>query len=121
MLKNSVSNPSIGAGELVHAISIAAPDPAGDSYGESIVPAQWNVIRATRAAIATAGGRETNQASQLVSEVSHVVTIRYTPTLIAPGYQVQFGARRFRIQYVENVGERNRVLMLYCLEVDALI
>jgi head-tail adaptor len=50
--------------------------------------------------------------------VSHVIKVRYTATIIKAGYRVQYAGRFFTVQYVENVLERNRVLLLYCLEVD---
>lgn len=119
MLRPSTLNPSIGAGELVHPIVISRPDPAGDSYGASVVASAWLDVRTTRAAISTLTGRELVQASTLVSEASHVVTIRWTAAVIRAGYRVQFGSRSFRVQYVDNVDERNRVIRLFCLEVNA--
>lgn len=112
------SDLSIQPGDLRHAITILAPSTAADAYGRSVVPQTWSTVRVTRAAIYTAGGRETSQASQLISDVSHVLVMRYTPDVIAAGYRVQFGTRIFTVQYAENVLERNRVLQLYCLEVD---
>ena len=106
-------------GELRHSVTIqtaaaAAPDP----NGLSVTPASWTLVRSTRAAIYTAGGRETSMASQIVSQVSHVVKVRWTPDVIKANDQLLFDSRTFTIQYVENVLERNRVLLLYCLEVD---
>jgi head-tail adaptor len=109
----------IQPGTLRHSIQVQAPAPgASDTFGASVEPAIWSTIVTTRAAIYTAGGRETSQAAQLVSEVSHVVTIRYTPAAIMPNYRILFGARVFSIRFVENVLERNRVLNIYCLEID---
>lgn len=109
----------IAAGELRHAISIQQPQySAAGSRGMSITPTSWTDVRDTRAAIYTAGGRETSQASQIVSEVSHVVKVRWTLLTIKANYRVVYGSRTFTVQYVENVLERNRVLLLYCLEVD---
>ncbi len=36
----------------------------------------------------------------------------------AAGMQVAFGVRKFTVQTVENVQERNRVVHLMCLEVN---
>lgn len=118
LLSRSSINPSIGAGDLVHSVTILAPSTAADDYGRSVVPQTWSTVRTARAAIYTAGGRETSQAAQLVSDVSHVVVVRWTADVIEAGFRVQFGSRLFTIQYAENVLERNRVLQLYCLEVD---
>jgi head-tail adaptor len=108
----------VDAGELRHPIQINAPTAVVEADGASVMPRSWNLVRTTMAAIYTAGGRETSQASQLVSEVSHTVKVRWTPDVLKAGYQVAFGSRAFTVLYIENVLERNRVLLLYCKEVD---
>ena len=108
----------INSGELRHEIQIQQPDATPDSRGLSAVPASWTTARTTRAMIYTAGGRETSMASQIISDVSHVVKVRWTLTAIEAGYRVVFSGRVFTVQYVENVYERNRVLLLYCVEVN---
>jgi head-tail adaptor len=108
----------VDAGELRHSIQIKSPASTAGPYGASVTPSSWTLVRTTMAAIYTAGGRETSQASQLVSEVSHTVKVRWTPDILKAGYQVAFGSRTFTVLYVENVLERNRVLLLYCKEVD---
>jgi len=105
-------------GELRHLVEIQSPVYAGDARGASIVPVSWSLVCCANAAIYTAGGKETSQASQIVSEVSHVVKIRWPGVLIKANYQVLFNGRIFTVKYVEDVLERNRVLLLYCLEVD---
>lgn len=109
----------VNAGELRQSVAIQQPQyaSAGPS-GESAVPASWATVRTTRAAVYTAGGRETSMASQIVSQVSHVVKVRWTDTVIRPNYRVVLGARTMTVSYVENVLERNRVLLLYCNEID---
>lgn len=109
----------VNAGELRHQVQIQQPQYAhGDARGKSMVPASWNTVRTAMSAIYTAGGRETSQASQIVSAVTHVVKVRWTSATVRAGYRVLFGDRYFTVQYVENVLERNRVLLLYCLEID---
>lgn len=109
---------TIDAGELRHSVTIQAPVYAASATGMSVTPASWTTVRAAMAAIYTAGGRETSMASQIVSDVSHVVKVRWTDAAVKANYRVLFGARTMTVQYVENVLERNRVLLLYCLEVD---
>jgi head-tail adaptor len=108
----------VDPGELRHPISISQPSSTPGVYGASVTPSSWTLVRTTMAAIYIAGGRETSQASQLVSEVSHVVKVRWTLDVLKAGYQVVFGSRTFTVLYIENVLERNRVLLLYCKEVD---
>lgn len=120
MLVNQGKDPLVvNGGELRHAVTVQSPQyGTAGARGESITPSTWATVRTTRAAIYTAGGRETSMASQIVSEVSHVVKLRWTPAVIKANDRVVFGARYFTVQYVENVLERNRVLLLYCIEVD---
>lgn len=110
----------IDAGELRHTVQIQQPNYSSPGAGgRSVSPSSWSTIQSTRAAIYTAGGRETSMASQIVSDVSHVVKVRWSSSVvIKANYRVLFGARTMTVQYVENVLERNRVLLLYCLEVD---
>ncbi|WP_420239257.1 head-tail adaptor protein [Telmatobacter bradus] len=108
----------IDAGELRHAVSVQSPVYAAGACGMSVTPTEWAPVRSAYAAIYTAGGRETSMAAQIVSQVSHVVKLRWTADVIKANFCVIFGDRTFIVQYVENVLERNRVLLLYCLEVD---
>jgi head-tail adaptor len=108
----------IAAGELRHQVTIEQPQYSAGPMGMSATPTGWIPVRSTRAAIYTAGGKETSMASQIVSQVSHVVKVRWSADVIKANYRVLYGARFFTVQYVENVLERNRVLLLYCLEVD---
>ncbi len=106
------------AGELRHKVQIQQPTYAAGPTGMSATPVSWSTVRTSMAAIYTAGGRETSMASQIVSQVSHVVKVRWSDVVLKANYRVLFGGRFFTVQYVENVLERNRVLLLYCLEVD---
>lgn len=108
----------IDAGELRHSVVIQAPVYAADANGMSLTPTSWTPVRTAMAAIYTAGGRETSMAAQIVSQVSHTVKVRWTPDVIKANYQVIYCGRTFTVQFIENVLERNRVLLLYCLEVN---
>jgi SPP1 family predicted phage head-tail adaptor len=115
----SITNPSIGAGELVHRIQIQKPVTApGDSFGQSITPDTWDTVLTVRAAIEPIGAGERNESGQLISEVSYRVTIRWTPVFIGANYRVLFRGRTFVVQAVNNLLERNRVLILFCSEVN---
>lgn len=109
---------NLDPGEMRHRIVIQSPASTATSSGASVQPSNWNAERTTMAAIYTAGGRETSQANQLVSECSHVVKVRWTPDVLKANYRIVFRARTFTVLYVENVLERNRVLLIYCKEID---
>lgn len=118
MLVDSILNPSIGAGELCHSIQIQQQSTAQTGTGaEQTI---WSTILTTRAAISTASSKEVYQASQFTAQVSHVIKIRWpgSSVTILGGQQVLLGSRVFKLQTVENVLERNRVLLLHCLEIN---
>jgi SPP1 family predicted phage head-tail adaptor len=110
----------IDAGELHNFITIQRASSAGDSFGKSINPVQWDDVYSGWAAIYSAGGREVAMASHIVSAVTHVVKIRWSPVVkMRANYRVVFRTRYFTVSYVENVKERDSVLLLYCVEVDS--
>jgi head-tail adaptor len=107
-------------GELHHFVRMQRASQAGDSFGKSINPAQWDEVWTGWAAIYSAGGREAAMASHIVSAVTHVVKIRWSPiVMMRANYRLVFGSRYFTVQYIENVKERNFVLLLYCVEIDS--
>jgi SPP1 family predicted phage head-tail adaptor len=115
----SITNPSIGSGELAHLIEIQKPRTApGDTFGQSITPAIYDTVLTVRAAIEAMSGAERNEMGQLVSEISHKVTIRWTPTFVGANFRVLWGTRVFTVQAVTNALERNRILELTCIEVN---
>jgi SPP1 family predicted phage head-tail adaptor len=109
----------IEPGELWNFIRIQRASRLGDTFGKSVNPVDWEDLFSCWAAIYSAGGREVAAASHLVSSVSHVLKIRYTPSIIVrANHRIIFGARYFTVGYIENVKERNRVLLLYATEID---
>lgn len=108
----------ICAGDLRHSVTIEQPVYAPDARGLAVTPSAWTPVRTAMAAIYTAGGDETSSAAQIVSRVSRVVKVRWTSDVIKANYRVVFGGQFYTIAYVENVLERNRVLLLYCQEID---
>ena len=110
----------INPGELRHAIQIQQQTATQSASGEP--QSTWNTVLATSAKIATASSREVYRAAQFTEQVTHVVTIRWPGpgVSILGGQQVVFGSRVFELQTVENVQERNRVLLLHCLEINGV-
>lgn len=109
---------AIDAGELRHQIQIQQQSPSQSTTG---APASnWTTILQTMSKISTASSREVYQASQFTAQVSHVIKIRWpgAGVNIQGGQQVVFGSQVFKLQTVENVLQRNRVLLLHCLEIN---
>ncbi len=111
---------AISSGELRHEVHIQSQTSTQDDYGGLLL--SWNTILTCFAAIYGASSKEVFQASKFTAEVSHVVKIRYPGAIgIQGGQQVLFGSRVFRLQFVDNVQERNRVLLLHCLEINGVV
>jgi len=110
----------IDAGQLRNQISIQSPSTSQTSTGAPTT--SWTTFFTCMAAIRTASSREAYQASQFTALVSHAITIRWpgASVSIQGGQQVLFGPRIFKLQTVENVQERNRVLILHCLEINGV-
>lgn len=110
----------INSGELRHQVQIQKLETTQSSTGAPSTT--WDTILTTMAAIMTASSREVYQASQFTAQVSHVVKIRWPGSgiTLAGGMQVIFGSRTFKLQTVENVQERNRVMLLHCLELNGI-
>lgn len=116
-MSNAPKWPALDAGTLLHQVQIQSQASTADSFGQ---PQQtWTTIRTACAAIATPSAREVFQAGQLTSQVTHMLTMRWSPTAIAPGMRAVFGSRTFKVQAVINVDERNIVTRLLCLELGA--
>lgn len=111
----------INSGELRHSIQVQQQTNAPD--GTTGAPSQaWVPVLTTMAKISTARSSEVFQAAQFSAQVSHVIKIRWpgAAVTLAGGMQVVFGSRVFKLQTVENVLERNRVVLLHCLEINGV-
>jgi SPP1 family predicted phage head-tail adaptor len=111
---------SLPAGLLRFAVQIQVQATTQDALGGPLQ--SWTTVLSCFAGISTMSQREVYATAQFVSEVTHRVTIRWPgPSIgIQGGMQVVFGTRIFKVQTVENVLERNRVLHLMCLEIDGV-
>ena len=109
---------AIDAGELRHSVQIQQQSTSQSGTGALVQ--SWTTILITMGKISTASSREAYQAMQFTAQVSHVIKIRWpgTGVTILGGQQVLFGSRVFKLQTVENMLERNRVLLLHCLEIN---
>jgi SPP1 family predicted phage head-tail adaptor len=63
-------------------------------------------------------GQELWFARQAQSEVTHKIAVRYSSALadLTGSIRVLYQSRTFHVQWVENVDERNRTLVLHCTE-----
>lgn len=98
--------------ELVLQSATSTPDDYGDEVPE------WTTVETHFADVITLTGREAANAQQIKAEVTTKVVLRYSAEVL-PDRQFVFGSRTLRILWINNIGQRNRELWVYCQEVVA--
>lgn len=116
------SSSRIEAGKLRWPIQILQPTNEQSSSGD-IDPTATSLFASVWAAVESLTGRELYAAQQRVSEVTHKITIRYMPGILANMSVVFSDAgdgrpRVFQIMAVQNPDETAHVLYLLCVERD---
>lgn len=66
--------------------------------------------------IASLSGRELTNAQQIRSNVNRKVTMRWVGLEIKPTHRLVVGGRIFQPLWTDNVDQRNRTLLIYCVE-----
>ena len=117
-MANGQAQLALPAGSLRHSIAVQSLSTKPDSFGQP--QRTWTTILVARASIEAVLAREMYQSAQFTGQITHTVTLRWpgAAVSIAPGMQVVYGAHTYKIQTVENVLERNRVLKLMCLSLN---
>ena len=110
----------IRAGDLRHVITILRPNVTQDAAGGWQIGDDSVFADNVPAKISTLTGRELEAAKQKVSEVTHKITIRWQPGILAKMNIGWFDERKkfFQIQAVENPDGRQYKLELLCIERD---
>jgi SPP1 family predicted phage head-tail adaptor len=108
----------MNAGELKHSITIKQRVPLQDAAGQPYET--YVTILSTMAKIMPLVGKDYFAAQQIVSEVTHDITIRYTPRVKA--HQIVRGGcgKVFEIMAVINDKMDSQWLFLKCKEVGGL-
>lgn len=76
---------------------------------------EWASVRPLRGNVKPVTGREVQRLEQVVAGVTHTVQLRYVPDL-NPKDRLMFGTRILNIEVAQNVEERNREMLLLCIE-----
>jgi len=117
-------NDRIRAGQLRHAVQIMNLASEQDTFGGPVT-ADATVFATVPAKIEAVNGREMYAAQQVVSQVTHRVTVRwlagvkakmdvwFTENIGSPAVPV---TRKFQILDVQNPDEKHHVLWLMCIE-----
>lgn len=104
------------AGRLRHRIQVFEPVRTEDTTGEELVT--WAPLLHCWAEISPLKGGERMLGREISHEVTHQVDMRYGGRTkgIAPSMRFVFKERTFHIEGLVNIGERNEVLRMYCIE-----
>lgn len=109
--------PTLCAGRLRHRIDIVQPNFNDQDSTGGFNLSDFTIVATVWGSIQALCGEEKFAAHEFVSQVSHQVVIRYTSG-INSGMQVRFQGRTFQIEAVLNPDERNKVLILLCIEIN---
>jgi SPP1 family predicted phage head-tail adaptor len=120
MLRQSVLNPSIRAGELTRQVSFAHVSVAQDGSGQPINT--WSNYLTTRAKMENLSGQQLYQSDSFTAQGIWRITLHYHAGIVSGDrcfYAPSTGTpHTFDVQLVNDILERHRVLQLTCLEID---
>ena len=107
--------------QLRHKVRIQRRTRSLDPYGQS--QESWEDYLSVRAHIRPVSGKESAGGLSVNPSLTHTIAVRYKPTfglpLMMASNRVRFGERVFNIESVRNLEERNRWVILNCIEGSA--
>lgn len=117
-----ILNPlALNAADLRHTITIEQMSATGNAW-EDASP-EWTAVCITRASIVEQGAlspKETFGENELSSYTTHLITIRFRSDVsIVAGMRVNHNTKLYRIQIVQDLQMRGRVLRLFCVDLQA--
>lgn len=109
----------VTSGPLRHRVNIQQRQTTQDNFGGQSVTWQ-DVLTNVHCEVLPMSGRELMAGGGLQAEIMHTVRMRYTVELGNPvsaaSRRLLYQGRPLNIKNVQNVGERNRLLVLTCSE-----
>lgn len=102
-------------GPMRQRVTLQSLTKSKDSYGQEIEV--WANVGTYWAEVVTLSGREAVNAQQIKSEATHRVTMRYVTSIVA-SQRFLFGSRQLKIEWLNNVAQRNREYVILCSEVQ---
>lgn len=100
-------------GNMRRQITIQQQAATQNALGEEIP--SWTTFATCWASIEPMNGRELLAAQQVQSQVNTRITIRYRDG-VTPAMRILYKSRYFDIQSIQDIEERNRFLVLQCVE-----
>ena len=101
-------------GKLRHRVEVQRYATSYDPEGEPIQ--EWQLLAKAWAAIEPLKGEEYLAAMSTQARVSHKVTMRPLAATISPADRIIYNGRILEIESVLNLEERDRELVLMCVE-----
>jgi SPP1 family predicted phage head-tail adaptor len=105
----------IRAGRLKHRVIIQSPVVAKGAAGGEVIT--WVHFRTVYAGVEPRTAKQIFTSAQLVSEISHVVIIRFIPGLSVK-QRILYGTRIFEIKNTIDVEEKHERIEIHCKEVQ---
>lgn len=119
MSKSQSRWPSLEPGQLRHQIQIQQQSSSQDSSGQLLET--WTTVRTSWASIQSITLKEAFQSDQLTSQVTHTITLRWPSGVsVQAGMRVVYGSHTYKIQAVNNIDERDVILRLLVMELNAI-
>ena len=100
-------------GKMRYRVKLQSPTNTTDAGGG--ISQVWGLVSNLWADIKPVGGTETYRQGQVQESTTHEVTIRYRSDIYTK-YRILFGTRAFNIKHIKNIEERDRYLLLSCVE-----
>jgi SPP1 family predicted phage head-tail adaptor len=115
---NSPNPQVLPAGKLRDLVQIQSPSSAQDGYGQPT--AEWGAFASMLCSLKAVRQRETYQTGQFSSEYTHTIEILWPGpnVVILRGMRGIVKGHIYLIEDVENLEERNRVLILHCVAIS---
>jgi len=103
----------MNSGDLRHRVELQQRVKSRNAVGEETYT--WFTYATVWAAVEPLTGRELYEAQQISAEVTVRVRVRYLKSM-STEHRVLFDSRGFNVNFVQNLEERNRELVLLCKE-----
>ena len=104
------------AGKYKHRVTFERDVGVADASGQQVE--QWQPVAELWSEVKPLSGRQLIAAQQLVSEVTHRITTRFTPNFsLSPRLRATLGTRHLHIHHVINIDENDREMEMLCTEI----
>lgn len=104
----------VRAGQLDRYVDVQQRSTTPDAIGQPVNT--WTTIKSVYAGIAALSAVKRGIAGLVVTDVTHQITVRYDPIFadprIAATYRIVYAGRIFEVLGVENVDEKNSMVMI---------